>query len=50
MLLTYDYRGVSERTAVKAIAGEISIGGRLPVTLGDGLPAGHGLTRPRAAR
>ena len=50
VLLTYDYRGLSERTAVRAIAGEISIGGRLPVTLGDGLPAGHGLTRPRAVR
>ncbi len=50
VLLTYDYRGVSERTAVKAIAGEISIGGRLPVTLGDALAAGHGLTRPRAVR
>jgi len=50
VLLTYDYRGVSELTAVKAIAGEIPITGRLPVTLGDGLPAGHGLTRPRAGR
>ena len=50
VLLTYDYRGVSEVTAVKAIAGEIPIAGRLPVTLGDGLPAGHGLTRPRAVR
>ena len=49
VLLTYDYRGVSEVTAVKAIAGEIPIRGRLPVTLDDGLPAGHGLTRPRAA-
>jgi beta-glucosidase-like glycosyl hydrolase len=46
VLLTYDYRGVSEVTAVKAIAGEIPIGGRLPVTLGDSLPAGHGLARP----
>ena len=46
VLLTYDYRGLSEVTAVKAIAGEIAIGGRLPVTLGDGLPAGHGLAAP----
>ena len=50
VLLTYDYRGLSEVTAVKAIAGEIAIGGRLPVTLGDGLPAGHGLPRPGADR
>ena len=50
VLLTYDYRGLSELTAVKAIAGEIPVAGRLPVTLGDGLPAGHGLTRPRAVR
>ncbi len=50
VLLTYDYRGVSEVTAVKALAGEIPIRGRLPVTLGDGLPAGHGLTRSRVVR
>ena len=37
-------------TAVRAVAGEIPIAGRLPVTLGDGLAAGHGLTRPRAGR
>ena len=45
MLLTYDYRGLSEATAVRAIAGEIPIVGRLPITLGDELPLGHGLTR-----
>ena len=50
VLLTYDYRGLSEMTAVKAIAGEIQLRGRLPVTLDEGLPAGHGLTRPRASR
>ncbi len=44
-LLTYDYRGLSEETAVRALAGEIPIRGRLPVTLGDDLPRGHGLTR-----
>lgn len=49
VLLTYDYRGMSEVTAVRAVAGEIPITGRLPVTLDDGLPAGHGLTRPGAA-
>ena len=50
VLLTYDYRGLSEVTAVKALAGEIPIRGRLPVTLGDGLPAGHGLARFPASR
>ena len=50
VLLTYDYRGLSEVTAVKALAGEIPIRGRLPVTLGDGLPAGHGLARFPAGR
>ena len=49
VLLTYDYRGLSETTAAKAIAGEIPIRGRLPVTLDESLPAGHGLTRPRVA-
>ena len=44
-LLTYDYRGLSEETAVRALAGEIPIRGRLPVTLADDLPRGHGLTR-----
>ncbi len=50
VLLTYDYRGLSEVTAVKAVAGEIPLRGRLPVTLDDGLQAGHGLTRPRTDR
>ena len=50
VLLTYDYRGMSELTAVKAIAGEIPIQGRLPVTLDDGLPAGLGLPRPGPTR
>ena len=50
VLLTYDYRGLSEVTAVRALAGEIPIGGRLPVTLDESLPAGHGLIRSRAAR
>ena len=44
-LLTYDYRGISEETAVRALAGEIPIRGRLPVALADDLPRGHGLTR-----
>ena len=40
VLLTYDYRGLSETTAAKAIAGEIPIRGRLPVSL-DEEPSGR---------
>jgi beta-N-acetylhexosaminidase len=46
MLLTYDFYDEPERAAVRALAGEASIGGRLPVTLSSQLPAGHGLDRP----
>ena len=46
VLLTYDYRGLAEESAVRALAGEISIGGRLPVSLGSQFRVGHGLTRP----
>ena len=35
-----------EESAVRALAGEISIGGRLPVSLGSQFRVGHGLTRP----
>ena len=45
MLLTYDFYDLAEATAVKAISGEVSITGRLPITLGDQFAAGHGLTR-----
>ena len=45
VLLTYDYRGLTEETAVRALAGEIPIGGRLPVALGAKFRVGHGLTR-----
>ena len=45
VLLTYDYRGLTEETAVRALAGEIPIGGRLPVALGSKFRLGHGLTR-----
>jgi len=45
VLLTYDYRGLAEETAVRALAGEIPIRGRLPVTLGMQFRVGHGLTR-----
>jgi len=45
MLLTYDFYDLAEATAVKAISGEVSITGRLPITLGNQFAAGHGLTR-----
>ena len=50
MLLTYDFYDLAEATAVRAVAGEAAIGGRLPITLGDGFPAGHGLTRTARRR
>ena len=50
MLLTYDLYDLAEETAVRAVAGEAAIGGRLPITLGDGFPAGHGLTRAARRR
>ena len=50
MLLTYDFSDYAEQSAVKAIAGEIAIGGKLPITLPGLFPLGHGLTRGVASR
>jgi beta-N-acetylhexosaminidase len=47
MLLTYDFSDYAEQSAVKAIAGEIPIGARLPITLPGMFPLGHGMMRPR---
>ena len=44
-LLTYDFYDLAELSAVRAIAGEAPIGGRLPVALPGLYPVGHGLTR-----
>ena len=44
MMLTYDFSDYAETSAVKALAGEIAIGGKLPIAL-PGFPIGHGLTR-----
>jgi beta-N-acetylhexosaminidase len=44
-LLTYDFYDQTERAAVRAIAGEAPIGGKLPITLSPQLKAGHGLER-----
>ena len=45
MLVTYDLYDQAERSAVRALAGETAIGGRLPVRLSEAFPVGHGLTR-----
>jgi beta-N-acetylhexosaminidase len=46
MLLTYDLSDLAESSAVRALAGEAPISGRLPISLPGLFPAGHGLTRP----
>lgn len=48
VLVTYDFGDYAEAAAVRALAGEIPIQGRLPVALGEGLGVGFGLTRPAA--
>jgi beta-N-acetylhexosaminidase len=45
MMLTYDFSDYAEDSAVRALAGEIAIGGKLPITLPGLFPLGHGLTR-----
>ena len=45
MLMTYDFSDYAEESAVKALAGEIAIGGKLPIGLPGLFPIGHGLTR-----
>jgi beta-N-acetylhexosaminidase len=45
VMLTYDFSDGAERAAIKALAGEIRIGGKLPIALPGLFPLGHGLTR-----
>jgi beta-glucosidase-like glycosyl hydrolase len=45
MLLTYDFSDLAESSAVRALAGESRVGGRLPISIPGLFPAGHGLTR-----
>ncbi len=45
ILLTYDFYDLAEASAVRAVAGETAIRGRLPVGLGTRFPLGHGLER-----
>ena len=44
-MVTYDVHYAAERAAVKAITGEMPIGGKLPISLPGLYPVGHGLTR-----
>ncbi len=44
MMLTYDFSDYAEDSAVRALAGEIAIGGKLPITLPGLFPLGHGLS------
>jgi beta-N-acetylhexosaminidase len=45
VMLTYDFYDVAEESAVRALAGEAPITGRLPIALPGLFEAGHGLTR-----
>jgi beta-N-acetylhexosaminidase len=45
MLETYDFSDYAELSAVRAIAGELPITGKLPVALPGMFEVGHGLTR-----
>ena len=45
VLLTYDLYDLPEAAVAKALSGEASISGRLPITLSPSLPIGFGLER-----
>jgi beta-N-acetylhexosaminidase len=47
MILTYDFSDYAEESAVRALAGEIAISGKLPIALPGLFPLGHGLLRGR---
>ena len=48
-MLTYEIGDAPEAAAVRALCGEAPIGGRLPVSIPDLYPAGHGLVRAAVA-
>ena len=50
VMLTYDLYDLAETSAVSALAGEIPIGGRLPISLSGSFTAGFGLVRDRVQR
>lgn len=45
VLLTYDFYDLAEQSAVRALAGEAAITGKLPIALPEMFPVGHGLKR-----
>jgi beta-N-acetylhexosaminidase len=45
MLVTYDFYDLAEASAVRALAGEASIGGRLPISLPGMFEVGQGIVR-----
>lgn len=47
MMLTYDFSDYAEVSAVKALAGEIPINGKLPIALPGMFPIGHGIARAK---
>lgn len=47
MMLTYDFSDYAEVSAVKALAGEIPINGKLPIALPGMFPIGHGIARTK---
>ena len=49
-ILTYEYTEAMEAAAVRALAGETAIGGKLPITLPGMYQFGYGMTREAAAK
>ncbi len=49
VMLTYEFGDANELAAARALAGEIAIGGKLPITLPGMFDFGHGLTRAAKA-
>ena len=49
MLLTYDFGDEPELAVVRALAGETTVRGTLPIALPGLFTVGHGLTRPASA-
>ena len=45
MMLTYDFYDLAELSAVRALAGEAPIGGKLPIALPGLFEVGYGLVR-----
>ncbi len=46
-LCAYSYADVAQRSAARALFGEIAVSGKLPISLGPEYPAGSGLDIPR---